>query len=643
MDKASKSLTLIDLIPRDRLISYLNTTSMFLKAPLRVLDVLGTTVMESYPKSDVGSISGGHPWPPDAWDKVIDVIGDGPMGLALGEGLHLMAAPVHYKDQKLGYLSACLNDAGDQALPLLSLSVSHLESLAEAGVDVESLSGEVVRVYEELALIYGLTARLGAKVEVGEICRIVMDEAKKILDPTDIILQLADFKAGVFRTVLACGAHENLALGFSPALEEGLIGQAYTEHRSVIVCEVEESRHHKPWPFPIRRIIAVPLVAEGSVIGMISAVDKRNGDEFNSREEKLISAISSVAAIAIKNAQLFSDIKGLFEGFIDAAVTAVEYRDPTGAGHSNRVATLSVELAKKISESDLPSFRGITFTREQLIELHYAGLLHDFGKIAVRESVLLKESKLPYGGIDEVRYRFNYIRLLTRLGALDKKHDILLREGNEAYVNAVDEIDSTLALELEKLDKYQKLIELANDPRVLITDLPELAGLSEVAEKNYNGPDGVLHPYLTQEEFGYLHVLKGSLTPAERHEIEMHVTHSYKILSKIPWTANFPDINKIVYSHHERLDGSGYPRRLKQDEIPLQSRIMAVADVFDALTAWDRPYKKSVSTEKALFILEMEASEGKLDQHIVQLFRDAKIYKSVSGLKSSAMHDRSEA
>lgn len=635
----------MDLVPRDRLTRYLDSTSAFMKAPLRVLDFSGTTVMESC-RTDGACNDPKCPSPPDAWARVSDVMGDRPMGLTLDEGFYLMTAPVHYKGQKLGYISACLkgeDGIGDQAMPLLSLSVSHLEGLAEAGFDVESLSGEVVRVYEELALIYGLTARLGARVDVDEICRIVMDEAKKVLDPTDIILQLTDFKDGVFRTVLASGSHEDLAAGFAPRLEEGLIGQAYTEHRPVLVCEVEESRHHIPWPFPIRSVLAVPLVAEGKVVGMISATDKRNGDEFNSREEKLISAISSVAAIAIKNAQLYSEIKGLFEGFVDASVTAVEYRDPTTAGHSNRVATMSVELAKRVSESDLPAFRGILFTREQLIELQYAGLLHDFGKIGVRESVLLKEAKLPYGGIEEVRYRFDYIRLLKKYEALDKKHAILLGDGKEHYDSCTHETDSWLALELEKLDRYQKLVELANDPRVLITDLPELAGLKEVAEEQYSGPDGTLHPYLTPFEFSNLHVLKGSLSPAERHEIEMHVTHSYNFLTKIPWTANFPDIDKVVYSHHERLDGSGYPRRLKQDEIPFQARMMAVADVFDALTAWDRPYKKSVSPEKALFILEMEASEGKLDPHIVQIFRDAKVYKSVSGLKSSAIHKRSEA
>jgi HD-GYP domain-containing protein (c-di-GMP phosphodiesterase class II) len=375
-------------------------------------------------------------------------------------------------------------------------------------------------------------------------------------------------------------------------------------------------------------------MAEGNVIGMITATDKKNGNEFNSREEKLISAIASVAAIAIKNAQLYSEIKGLFEGFVDATVTAVESRDPTTAGHSKRVAALTVELAKKVSESDLPAFKGITFSREQLLELRYAGLLHDIGKVGVREFVLLKASKLPYGGIEEVRYRFDYIRLLKSFEILEKKHEVLLREGKEAYFKTIPGIDSMLALDLEELDRYQKLIEFSNNPQVLSKDLPEIDGLSEVAEKSYHGSDGKLHPYLTPFEFGYLNVLKGSLSPDERRETEMHVTHSFHFLSRIPWTANFPKIAEIVYTHHERMDGSGYPRGLKQDEIPLQARMIAVADTFDALTAWDRPYKKSVSAEKALFILEMESSEGRLDSQLVQLFRDEKVYKMIAGITS---------
>lgn len=627
-----EGIQLLDLIPKDRLTRYLSSTSLFLRMPLRILDLSGAMVVESSLATGP-NMNEGNSCPPAVWAGACDVMGDRPMGRMLDDGSYLMAAPIHYKNQPRGYLSACLHGkdgAGEQALPLLSLSASHLEVLAEAGSEVESLSGEVVKVYEELALIYGLTARLGAKVDIEEICRVVMNEAKGLLDPTDIIFQLADFEAGVFRTILASGSHEGPASGFAPGLEEGLIGQAYIVHRSVLVCEVDEMRHHTPWPFPIRRLLAVPLMAEGKVIGMITATDKRDGKEFNSREEKLISAIASVAAIALKNAQLYSEIKGLFEGFVDATVTAVESRDPTTSGHSKRVAALTVALAKKVSESDLPPFKGISFSREQLLEIRYAGLLHDIGKVGVREFVLLKASKLPYGGIEEVRSRFDYIRLQKRFEVLEKKHEVLLREGTEVYGKVIPGIDSALALDFEKLERYQKLIEFSNNPQVLGKDLPELAGLSEVAEKCYQGSDGELHPYITPFEINYLHVLKGSLSQDERSEIEMHVTHSYNFLSRIPWTANFPAIAEIVYTHHERMDGSGYPRGLKQDEIPLQARMMAVADTFDALTAWDRPYKKSVSAEKALFILEMESSEGRLDPQLVQLFRDEKVYKLIA-------------
>ena len=416
----------------------LDTTSMFLGAPLKVLGPSGAVLSAS-----ISNGAGRKAAPSDAWARARDVMGDGPMSLALQDGFHLMAAPVKYKGQALGYLSACVEGADgscDRVMPLLSLSVSHLESIAEAGLDVESLSAEVVRVYEELALIYGLTARLGANVDVAEICRIVVEEAKKILDPTDIILHLADYRAGVFRTVLASGPHEALAAGYAPSLEEGVIGQAYVGQRSVLVCEVDEHAQFKPRPFPVRRLLAVPLSAEGKVIGMISASDKRDGDEFNSREEKLISAMASVAAIAIKNAQLYSEIKDLFEGFIDAAVTAVEYRDPTTAGHSNRVAAMSVELAKKVSESGLPPLRDIKFTPEQLLELRYAGLLHDFGKIGVRESVLRKGAKLTDCGTREIMGRFGYIRLLKRYEALDRKYGILLSQGREASADAIGEI-----------------------------------------------------------------------------------------------------------------------------------------------------------------------------------------------------------
>jgi HD-GYP domain-containing protein (c-di-GMP phosphodiesterase class II) len=594
---------ILDLIPRDRLVRYLRSTLKGRDVRLMVLDPEGAEVVAVMPDAGVEGDRSGQ----------------------------LMSVPIHFKEELLGFLASCRKadgpDDGD-ALAVLSLSASHLEALAEAGNEVESLSAEVVRVYEELSLIYGLTGKLGAKVDVEEICKVVADEVERVLNPADIMVQLADETRGVFRTVYSKGAHSSETASFTPGLEEGLIGRAFISHKSVLITDAQKDRRHTAWPFTITNLLAMPLLADGKVLGVITATDKQDGREFDSREEKLVSAISSVAAIAIKNSHLYLEIKDLLEGFINASVTAVESRDPTTSGHSTRVALMTVELAKKVDASDQAVFKDVSFTREQLLEMQYAGLLHDFGKIGVQESVLLKEAKLEPHQLEIIKGRFDYIKEHKIKESLERKLKAALEGGRESYLNSEGAIDSALAGELAMLERYLKLIEMSNDPRVLLTDLPELASLDEVADSYYPDAAGVMRPYLTPFEFKDLHVLKGSLNAEQRREIEQHVTHSYNFLSKIPWTNNFAHLAEIVYAHHEKLDGRGYPRGLAAQQIPLQAKMMTVADIFDALTAWDRPYKKSVSVQKALFILEMEASEGKVEPHLVQIFRDAKVYKT---------------
>jgi HD-GYP domain-containing protein (c-di-GMP phosphodiesterase class II) len=616
-------MNILDLVPKGRLARYLDTTSAGLSMPVRLMDGSGARVMDS----DGAAFD-------HAWENVRRVLDNAPAELPLPGGHSLMAAPVMHKGGILGYIAACkktdVTDNG-RAFQLLMLSASHLEAMADAGEEVESLTAEVVRGYEELALIYGLTGRLGAKVEINDICGIVAEEAVSVLNPTDVVVHLTDEQAGCFRAAFSSGAHNDLLAGFEPPLREGFIGRAYASRRPVLINEVDSHRHLRPWPFGIKMLMAVPLIADGKVVGMISVTDKRHGGEFDSREEKLLSAIASVAAIAIKNAQLYANIVNLLEGFLAASVTAVESRDPTTAGHSARVAAMAVELAKRVDESDSPEFSGVSFTREQLVEIRYAGLLHDFGKIGVREPVLLKARKLMPWQMERIKGRFGYIRELKKNEALEKKLDTLLCGGKEAYLSGCGRIDAELALELELLDSYLRAIESADEPAAEAgIQGPDI--LEEIARMRYRAPGGEDLPYLTPSELGDLKVPAGSLNEVERHEIEQHVMHSYNFLTKIPWTGDFRHIGDIVYSHHERLDGTGYPRGLARDDIPFQARIIAVADIFDALTASDRPYKKAVTVEQALFILESAASSGGIEPSLVRLFRDKEVYRAVSGM-----------
>jgi HD-GYP domain-containing protein (c-di-GMP phosphodiesterase class II) len=347
---------------------------------------------------------------------------------------------------------------------------------------------------------------------------------------------------------------------------------------------------------------------------------------YTDREVSIVQSLAGQAAVSIENGQLYQDIENLFRGFIKAASTAIDRRDPTTAGHSARVTRLTVLTAELVNRQTEGPFKDAFFTSEELKQLEYAGLLHDFGKVAVREEVLVKVKKLPPVLGVEVGARFQLIRRTLEAEAAREKVRILCEKGPGAGAE-VAAVDARLAGELERLEGYRKAVEEANIPRVL----PEEAAgiLQEIARKTFTAPDGTEHPYLTPEELHFLAIKRGNLDEAERKQIEDHVVHSYDFLENIPWTEELSRIAEIVRGHHEKLNGKGYPDGVGAAELSLETRIMTVCDIFDALTASDRPYKKALPTDKALAILRMEADEGALDPDVVELFCTSGVYKEV--------------
>lgn len=346
---------------------------------------------------------------------------------------------------------------------------------------------------------------------------------------------------------------------------------------------------------------------------------------FDSWSEELVNSLASQAAVALENNILYKNIQNLFEGFVKASVTAIESRDPTTSGHSSRVAALTVGLAEVVDRLDTGRFKDVSFTREQIKEIRYASLLHDFGKVGVREEVLVKAKKLYPWHLDLVKSRFEYLRKAIEAESTAKQLDYILEHGREEFLAQHELFKAEYERQLEEIDRFLKVILEANEPTVL--EDGNFATLLEIAQRTYQGAYGDTRNLLTPEEVGYLSIRRGSLDAKERLEIESHVTHTYRFLSQIPWTPELQGVPAIAYAHHEKLNGSGYPNRLQSKEIPIQSKMMTIADIYDALTASDRPYKKAVPLDKALKILEYEAKDGNIDADLLQIFVDAKIYE----------------
>ncbi len=315
---------------------------------------------------------------------------------------------------------------------------------------------------------------------------------------------------------------------------------------------------------------------------------------------------------------LKEDIEKLFDGFVQASVLAIEARDPSTSGHSSRVADLTVGLAEAVNRTPNGPFGSIHFTDQQIKEVKYASLLHDFGKVGVREQVLVKARKLQPERLERILQRLYQRDMEIALTAMEKAWD----EGhrvNGVYFRALVE---------ERRRDSQRLVELiqrCNEPQVLPQEIVEAMDDLEVLE--FDHWEGRRERILEQDDIAALRIAKGSLSEAERHEVNSHVTHTYRFLSQIPWTGALAGLPEIAYAHHERLNGKGYPRGLKADQIPVQSRLMAISDVYDALVAADRPYKVAVTVPRSLEILEDEVKSGLLDGEALRLFVEAKIYE----------------
>ncbi|MEW5815326.1 MAG: HD domain-containing phosphohydrolase [Spirochaetota bacterium] len=343
---------------------------------------------------------------------------------------------------------------------------------------------------------------------------------------------------------------------------------------------------------------------------------------FESRYEGLMEAVAGQAAIAMENNRMLIQIEHQFEEFVKASVSAIESRDPATSGHSFRVANMCVNMAKAISRSTEEPFAGIRYSPAQLKEIEFAALLHDFGKVYIDPSIFLKARKLFPRDFEYLMLR---LRFLYR--SLELDYALRLQRASGAELKPLlEEKEKRLKTVRDIIERVTQLNEptvQSGDPDIIINSI-----LALERELKCVDIEGNTIPILTETEIENLKIRKGSLNTGERREIESHVEHTYGFVSKIPWPDEYENIPDITRKHHEKLDGSGYPHGLRGKEvIPLPARIMAIADIFDALNAPDRPYKKGVPLDRVFSILREEAAQGKLDPDLVELFLRERVWE----------------
>jgi HD-GYP domain-containing protein (c-di-GMP phosphodiesterase class II) len=432
-----------------------------------------------------------------------------------------------------------------------------------------------------------------------------------------------------------------------PVDQKSVVGYTVTVGRSQLYDDAYHPPPGKPqggrgfdqqYGYRTKSMLTVPMRNyNNEVVGAVQLINaKRSFDtkltvdnvpaevvSFRPEDLEMIESIASQAAVALDNKSLLDSIQALFDGFVQASVTAIEQRDPSTAGHSGRVEALTTSLARAVTEIESGKYRDIYMTDDQLKELRYACLLHDFGKVGVREHILIKAKKLMPGQLEVIQARFEFVERSVQLEYATQKL-AAMRNGGSASP-AISDIDKRLDEELARLRTWMQDIVTANEPTVMPED--KASTLEFLSQQTYHDISGHPHPMLDPQEFRFLSIRKGTLDAQERLEMESHVTHSFHFLTKIPWTSVMRGIPEIAYGHHEKLDGSGYPRGLTGEQIPLQAKMMTISDIYDALTAQDRPYKRAVPRDVALDILHSEADDGKLDKDLLEIFVNKRIYQ----------------
>jgi HD-GYP domain-containing protein (c-di-GMP phosphodiesterase class II) len=390
-----------------------------------------------------------------------------------------------------------------------------------------------------------------------------------------------------------------------------------------------------------RSLIALPMKnGKGEVLGVLQLINckrqakalltdeasvRKHVHPFPERAVRLALSLASQAAVAYENSRLYQDIENLFDGFVNAAVKAIEQRDPTTSGHSQRVCEMTVALAEAVDKEPRGIYGDRRFSREQMKELRYAALLHDFGKVGVREEVLIKAKKLYPLQFERVMDRFDYVRRDIEARTAEEKVEALLALSRKEAEKKMKMLDEEARRRFAELERYAGFIAKANEPTILPASDFEL--LTEIAQKTYRDPRGGEKPYLTADEVKSLSIPRGSLDNDERKQIESHVVNSFNFLTQIPWTREFQEIPGIAKAHHEKLNGKGYPYGLTSPQIPLQAKMMTICDIYDALSASDRPYKRAVPPDRALDILKLCVRDEEIDPELFRLFVEAQVYR----------------
>lgn len=369
-----------------------------------------------------------------------------------------------------------------------------------------------------------------------------------------------------------------------------------------------------------RSFLTIPMLnQEDRVIGVLQLINARSDDgeviPFRPGDQEIVEALASQAAIALDNQLLLSSQRDLMEAFIKLIAAAIDDKSPYTGGHCRRVPVLTELLTKAVCEAEEGPFADFDLTEAEWYELHIAGWLHDCGKVTTPVHVMDKATKLETitDRIAEVRTRF---AVLKHEAALRRSDAGGSKEATQRYEATIAELDDDLAF-----------LEVANVGGEFMSD-DKKARVRSIAERTWTNERGESKPLLTDEEVDNLVISRGTLTESERLIINGHMVQTIRMLEALPFPRDLKRVPEYAGGHHEKMDGGGYPKGLFAGDMSVPARIMAIADVFEALTAQDRPYKKGKPLSEAMRIMGFMKKDNHLDPALFDIFVKSGTYRA---------------
>lgn len=369
---------------------------------------------------------------------------------------------------------------------------------------------------------------------------------------------------------------------------------------------------------------------EGTIIGVLQLINAKNPQtgavcSFPSAAQHLAESLASQAAIALTNRQLVAQLEALFESFIGLINLAIDEKSPYTGGHCQRVPALTMMIAEAVNATREGPLADFTMSEAELYELKIAGLLHDCGKVTTPVHVVDKATKLQtiFDRIGLIDTRFEVLKRDAQIAALRKQLE--LRQQADAEAEAA--CWSACKRELAALDDEREFLRLANTGVEAMGPQDQQRVRDIGTRRTWRNPAGVEADFLTGDEIENLTIRSGTLTAMEREVINHHIVATIRMLEALPWPKHLKNVPEYAGGHHERMDGKGYPKGLTREQMSLQARMMGIADVFEALTARDRPYKQGMKLSQALEIMRKFAAGGHIDPDLYRVFIDREVFR----------------